>query len=100
MKVKYSLVDCKIISDYTDINLFLSKAQLQLQEWCLFYDKDRSKMFNLHFVNCKCNKTLFVTFMADLELADGRERFRLSKKELASLKRLEHNRTLCESPME
>ena len=43
-------------------------------------------MFNLHFVSCKCNKTLFVTFMADLELADGRERFRLSKKELASLK--------------
>lgn len=56
-------------------------------------------MFNLHFVSCKCNKTLFVTFMADLELADGRERFRLSKKELASLERLEHNRTLCESPM-
>lgn len=56
-------------------------------------------MFNLHFVSCKCNKTLFVTFMADLELADGRERFRLSKKELASLKRLEHNRTLCENPM-
>ena len=22
VKVKYSLVDCKIISDYTDINLF------------------------------------------------------------------------------
>ena len=56
-------------------------------------------MFNLHFVTCKCNKTLFVTFMADLELVDGRERFRLSKKELASLKRLEHNRTLRESPM-
>lgn len=56
-------------------------------------------MFNLHFVCCKCNKTLFVTFMADLELADGRKRFRLYKTstELGSLKRLEHNRTLCKS---
>ena len=48
-------------------------------------------MFNLHFVCCKCNKTLFVTFKADLELADRRKRFRLYKTstELGSLKRLE-----------
>lgn len=73
VKVKYSLVDCKIISDYKDINLFWVQSSITLQEWCLYYDQIvRWKMFNLHFVSCKCNKTLFVTFMADLELEDGR----------------------------
>ena len=60
-------------------------------------------MVNLHFVSCICNKTLFVTFMADLELADldGRKRFCLSKTstEFASLKRVEHNRTRWKSPV-
>ena len=58
-------------------------------------------MVNLHFVCCICNKASFVTFMADLELANGRKPFCLSKTstEFGSLKRVEHNRTRCKSPM-